>query len=200
MAGLDLIVNKADWSQCRFEPADVDGDLAANEVLLRVDRFALTSNNISYAAAGDMLDYWGFFPADSLPADEGWGRIPAMGYGDVIRSNHPEVPEGQRAFGFFPMSKHLVIQADRITPTHYVDAAAHRANLCRAHRQIYRLAGAIRTRCHLASPQRGEVRVRHDLQVHTGCGRTGIGITSANVQRARHRDRAAFRRDGNALG
>ncbi len=135
MQGTDFGVRRDDWSQTRFEDVDIDEDLKPGQVLFRVDRFALTSNNISYASAGDMLDYWGFFPADSFPADEGWGRIPAMGYGNVIRSNHPEVPEGQRAFGFFPMSKHLVIQADRITPTHYVDAAAHRAKHAPAYRQ-----------------------------------------------------------------
>ena len=135
MQGTDFGVRRDDWSQTRFEDVDIDEDLKPGQVLFRVDRFALTSNNISYASAGDMLDYWGFFPADCFPADEGWGRIPAMGYGDVISSNHPEVPEGQRAFGFFPMSKHLVIQADRITPAHYVDAAAHRAKHAPAYRQ-----------------------------------------------------------------
>ena len=134
MAGLDLIVNKADWSQCRFEPADVDGDLAANEVLLRVDRFALTSNNISYAAAGDMLDYWGFFPA----ATPGMGRIPAMGFGDVLRSRHPEVAEGERVFGFFPMSTHLRLQADAITRQGFVDKSEHRAKQAAVYRQYNR--------------------------------------------------------------
>ena len=52
--------------------------LAPGDVRLTLERFALTSNNISYALGGDFLDYWGFFPAES-----GWGRLPAMGYGIV---------------------------------------------------------------------------------------------------------------------
>ena len=141
MQGTDFGVRRDDWSQTRFEDAAVDEDLQPGQVLFRVDRFALTSNNISYASAGDMLDYWGFFPAHSFPANERWGRIPAMGYGDVIRSNHPDVPQGQRAFGFFPMSKQLVIQADRVTPGHYVDAAAHRAKHAPAYRQYSPVGG-----------------------------------------------------------
>ena len=50
--------------------------LSPGEVRLTLDRFALTSNNISYALSGDFLDYWGFFPTEN-----GWGRLPAMGYG-----------------------------------------------------------------------------------------------------------------------
>jgi hypothetical protein len=102
-----------------------------------VDRFAFTSNNISYAQAGDMLGYWKFFPA----AEEGWGRLPVMGFGDVIRSNHPEVPEGDRVFGFFPMSNHLVIQADNVTPRQYVDASPHRSESAAAYRQYTRTSG-----------------------------------------------------------
>ena len=59
-------------------------ELGPDEVLLAVDRFALTANNITYAVAGEMLGYWNFFPAEN-----GWGRIPAMGYADVVASHHP---------------------------------------------------------------------------------------------------------------
>ncbi|MEI6629696.1 MAG: DUF2855 family protein, partial [Actinomycetota bacterium] len=41
-------------------------------VVLALERFALTSNNISYAMSGDALDYWGFFPA----TQDGWGCLP----------------------------------------------------------------------------------------------------------------------------
>ena len=128
-AGLDFLVNKTDWKQHRFEDAPVP-ELAPGQVLFRVDRFAFTANNITYAAAGDMLDYWGFFPAP-----DGWGRLPTMGFADVLRSAHPEVPEGDRVFGFFPMSQHLLIQADGVTPASYIDAVPHRSR----HAPAYRL-------------------------------------------------------------
>ncbi|MCH2169648.1 DUF2855 family protein [Myxococcota bacterium] len=121
-------VRRDDWSQGRLDCSTLP-ELGPSEVLFRVDRFALTSNNVTYAAAGDMLNYWGFFPAD-----EGWGRVPVMGFGDVLASRHPEVAEGTRAFGFFPMSTHLVVEASGVTAHSFVDAAPHRSQ----HAPVYR--------------------------------------------------------------
>ena len=134
-ASSDFLVKRDDWHRCRFEPATIPNDLDAGQVLFRVDRFALTSNNISYALAGDMIGYWKFFPAE-----EGWGRIPAMGFGDVVRSNHPQVREGERVFGFFPMSNHLVIQADNVSAAQFFDAAPHRSESAPPYRQYTRIA------------------------------------------------------------
>ena len=63
-------------------------DLAPGEVRFDIDFVALTSNNVTYAVAGDLLDYWGFFPV-GLP----WGHVPAMGYGTVIESANGGVEE-----------------------------------------------------------------------------------------------------------
>ena len=128
--GSDFIVEKSNWRNTRLVPSPIDGRLDPSEVLFRVDRFALTSNNISYAMAGDTLGYWKFFPAE-----EGWGRIPAMGFGEVIRSEHPDVIEGERYFGFFPMSHHLVVQASSVNPTSFSDAAPQRSDTAPVYRQ-----------------------------------------------------------------
>lgn len=63
-----------------------------------------------------------------------------MGFGDVIASEHPEVALGERVFGFFPMSKHLVIQADRLNAGGFSDAAPHRSKHAPAYRQYSRVA------------------------------------------------------------
>jgi hypothetical protein len=126
----NFIVKKDDWSQCRNVAAEV-GNLESGQVLLRVDRFAFTSNNISYALAGDMLDYWGFFPAE-----DGWGRLPVMGFGDVAESKHDQVKPGERVFGFFPMSNYLKIQADKVNAAGFIDASPHRANHAAAYVQF----------------------------------------------------------------
>ena len=127
-APIDFQVNRDDFRDCRFVPGAPIDALAEGQVLFKVDRFALTSNNISYAAAGDMLNYWGFFPGPDR-----WGRIPAMGFGDVLESRHPEVEVGARCFGFFPMSRHLVIDAQPPS-SGIVDGVAHRAE----HAPVYR--------------------------------------------------------------
>jgi hypothetical protein len=137
MADADLVfeVRKSDWKQTRFVEEPVPA-LAPGQVLFRVDRFALTANNVTYAFAGDMLGYWRFFPCA-----EGWGRIPVMGFADVIRSTHPEVKEGTRCFGFYPMGRHLVIQPGVVSPAQIVDAAPHRAGLAPAYAQYLPTTG-----------------------------------------------------------
>jgi hypothetical protein len=123
---VDFVVSRADLSDCRFVPAPAAEDvvLADGEVLARVDCFALTANNVTYGVAGDMLSYWSFFPADA-----GWGRIPVWGFGTVRRSRHPAVPVGERLFGYFPMSTHVVLQPGAVTATHVVDSSPHRREL-----------------------------------------------------------------------
>jgi hypothetical protein len=128
-----FLVRRDDFAAGRLETSALP-ELAAGQVLLRVDRFALTSNNISYAAAGDLLDYWGFFPAEA-----GWGRIPAMGFADVIDTKHADVAEGTRVFGFFPMASHLVVDATDAGPAQFVDGVAHRAKHAQAYRQYLRV-------------------------------------------------------------
>jgi NADPH:quinone reductase-like Zn-dependent oxidoreductase len=128
-AGLDFLVNKSNWKQHRFDDAPVP-ELRPGQVLFRVDRFAFTANNISYALAGDMLGYWRFFPAP-----EGWGRLPTMGFGDVIASRHADVSEGTRCFGFYPMSRYLVIEPSAASASQIVDGAAHREGLAPAYNQ-----------------------------------------------------------------
>jgi NADPH:quinone reductase-like Zn-dependent oxidoreductase len=132
---LDFTIRRDDWRTGRIDRVTLPDALATGQVVLRVDRFALTANNISYALTGDMLGYWTFFPAD-----DGWGRLPVMGFGDVLASAHPEVKPGERVFGFFPMSTHLIVAAGDAGPAHFVDVAAHRADTALAYRQYLRVA------------------------------------------------------------
>ena len=97
-------------------------------VVLALERFALTANNISYILSGDLLDYWGFFPTE-----DGWGRLPTMGFGVVTSSGVEGVAVGERFFGFFPAGDHHVVQAEAIS-SGFVDVAPHRE----AHAMAYR--------------------------------------------------------------
>lgn len=95
--------------------------LPDNGLLVKVDRFAFTANNITYAMLGDAMKYWQLFPAP-----DGFGNIPVWGFGDVIVSKHPQVAEGERLFGYFPMATHLVIEAADVSKRGLRDGAAHR--------------------------------------------------------------------------
>ena len=46
-----------------------DAPLADGQVRIRIDKFALTSNNITYAAFGDAMNYWNFFPVAAASED-----------------------------------------------------------------------------------------------------------------------------------
>ncbi len=96
-----------------------------------MDAFALTSNNITYAVLGDMLNYWDFFPA--APGDPGddadWGRIPAWGFGDVVESRSPDVAVAERLYGYLPMSSEIVLAAGRSDEQGISDVSPHRAEL-----------------------------------------------------------------------
>ena len=114
-------VRKESWSEIRIHTDPMATELAPDEVLLKVDRQALTANNISYASSGDSLKYWEFFPAE-----DGWGRIPAMGWSEVIASAHPQVQVGERVWGFTPYATHHKIVAGKINPFSFSDVSAHR--------------------------------------------------------------------------
>lgn len=126
-------VQRSDWRKTRFVSSPLETKLAPGQVRLQVDRFALTANNVSYALAGELLGYWRFFPAE-----EGWGRIPAMGFADVVASCHDGISEGARYFGFYPMATHLTVEAADVVPGHFMDAAAHRKDTAPAYRQYVR--------------------------------------------------------------
>ena len=130
----DFWVDRSDWRKTRFVESEASDDLAPGHVRFRIDRFAFTANNISYAKAGDMLRYWDFFPAEGT-----WGRIPTMGFGDVVASTHPDVAEGERVFGFFPMSRTLVIRPERAQGEQIVDGVENRVGLAPAYNAYSRV-------------------------------------------------------------
>ena len=120
---MDFLVRRDDIRECRFEAAPVP-EPSAGEVLLEVESFSLTSNNVTYAVMGDAMSYWRFFPAE-----EGWGRVPVWGFAHVTASAHDEVREGSRVYGYFPPSSHLVVVPERVKAGGFVDASPHRAEL-----------------------------------------------------------------------
>ncbi len=123
--GIDLIVTRNDLSQTQIVKSSFPDPLPEGSCLLEIDRFALTANNITYGVAADMLRYWEFFPT----GDDTTGRIPVWGFADVVASAHPDVAVGTRVYGYLPMSTHVLIYPDRVSPVGFSDGVAHRAGL-----------------------------------------------------------------------
>ena len=94
------------------------------EVLVAIDKFGLTSNNVSYAVTGDLIGYWGYYPAE-----DNWGKVPVWGCAEVVASGCDQVPVGDRLWGFFPMASHAILQPGKVREDQFVDVAAHRQAL-----------------------------------------------------------------------
>ena len=108
----------------RIEVATRDVDPGDGEILIRIDRFALTANNITYAAHGDDMKYWDFFPAP-----DGWGMVPVWGFADVVASRCDGIAVATRVYGYWPMASHAVLAPVKVTPRGFIDGAGHRRGL-----------------------------------------------------------------------
>ena len=109
--------------------------LKEGEVLVSIDRFSLTANNVSYATAGHSIGYWNFYPAD-----DGWGKVPVWGYGDVVESRCDGVDVGERFYGFLPMASHAVLRPGSIKPGSFYDVSPYRRDLAAVYNQYQRTA------------------------------------------------------------
>ncbi len=125
MTGItEFIVQKNDLRKTRLAERTAAA-LKDGEILAKVDRFAITANNVTYGVVGEKIGYWKFFPVP----EEGDGIIPVWGFANVIQSNHPDVPVGDRLYGYFPMASHLVMAPTKVSDTRLLDGAAHRSSL-----------------------------------------------------------------------
>lgn len=98
-----------------MEPGD-------GELVLAVERFSLSANNLSYATVGNSsgLNYWRPFPAA-----DGWGRVPAWGVARVLAGDPALARPGERFVGFVPMASHMAFRGTR-THTGLRDTSAER--------------------------------------------------------------------------
>jgi Protein of unknown function (DUF2855) len=142
----DFLVNKSNLKETRFVASDVASTLQSDQILLKIAHFAFTSNNVTYAAFGEAMNYWQFFPV--APSDEGWGRIPVWGFADVVAvganissaSGPEKIAVGERIYGYFPMSSHLLVTPTQTNAMSFSDGAEHRAKLHPVYNQYRRCA------------------------------------------------------------
>jgi hypothetical protein len=133
--GASFVVRRDAFADCRVDdqppPRAADG-----EVVVQIASFGLSSNNITYAATGDTLGYWRFFPARGE-----WGSIPVWGFARVAESGHPEISSGVRLYGFFPPATHTVLRPGRCSPAGFMESSPHRTSLPGAY-NWYEVAGS----------------------------------------------------------
>ena len=110
--------------------------LEDGEARLRVERFALTANNITYAAFGKAMRYWDFFPAGETA-----GHLPVWGFAEVEECNAAGGLEvGERIYGYLPAGAELIVKPGRIEAGSFMDTSAHSAELPSAYNRYTRCA------------------------------------------------------------
>ena len=128
-----FVVERSNLHQARWVNAPAAA-LADGEVRMKVDCFALTSNNITYAAFGDAMNYWGFYPTfDAIT-----GCIPVWGFASVAESRCAGVEHGERYYGYWPIGDEAVLQPVRVNEGGFSDGAAHRRELHAVYNQYLR--------------------------------------------------------------
>ena len=123
MQTTNFIIDQKDLFKTASETVEIS-ELTAGEVLFKIDKYAFTSNNVTYAVMGHRLKYWAFFPT-AAPN----GIVPVWGFADVVASKNEQVKVGERVYGYFPMSDYLKIQAGKVNPYGFSDVAEHRKKL-----------------------------------------------------------------------
>jgi hypothetical protein len=144
----DFLVRRDDLRAWKAIDGDEPDTAGPDELRLRVERFGLTANNVTYGLLGEQLDYWRFYPAP-----DGWGRIPVWGFGEVTASGVDGIDVGERFYGYFPMSSAVTLQA-KARPDGFADASPGRDGL-----------PAIYNRYLAAMPEQGFLRAHDDANV-----------------------------------
>ena len=132
--GSALEVQLNDLSSTRWVDFD-HGDLIDGQIECQVDVTALTANNVTYGAVGDEVGYWQFYPG----SESGWGRIPVWGFADVSRSRHPQVHEGERLYGYWPMATTTMLTPGKTGSRGFTDDTSHRRELPAVYNQYVRV-------------------------------------------------------------
>lgn len=116
-------VRRDDIRQGRW--AGVTNEIGAGGVRMRIDLFALTANNVTYATFGEALGYWQHFPT----GDPTTGAIPTWGFGTVTESRCEGVDTGERFYGYFPIADECVLYPENVSTAGFSDGAEHRRGL-----------------------------------------------------------------------
>lgn len=131
-----LVNDRQDIAKTELRQDRSATELSDGEVLLQPQLFALSTNNITYAAFGESMGYWDFFPA----GDTGVGHMPVWGYGIVAESKAPGVTAGERFFGYFPIASHLKVRPSHLKQRGFLDGAEWRQSLPKSYNYYERVS------------------------------------------------------------
>jgi hypothetical protein len=125
----------------KTEMVTADTSVGHGEILVQIDSYAMTANNVTYAVFGKPAGlfgndqgYWDFFAERGEP-----GRLPVWGFATVLVSNVEGVAPGDRFYGYYPMASHAVLVPGNITPGGFSDVTPRRTTLPPIYNQYQRI-------------------------------------------------------------
>ncbi|KAG5654418.1 hypothetical protein H0H81_002607 [Sphagnurus paluster] len=114
---LSLCVPRAssglDPNQAILASSEKPSTLPQNHVLIKVDRFGFSANNITYQALGEH-PHFRYFDFNAAPASGNispttHGLFPVWGFGTIETSTHPKISNGERVYGYFAPTRYLLL-------------------------------------------------------------------------------------------
>ena len=133
-------IDRDDVTQTTIVAADTE--VGPGEILVRIDSFAMTANNITYAIFGKPAGlfgndqgYWDFFADRDVP-----GRLPVWGFATVLVSDIDGVTPGDRFYGYYPMASHAVLMPGHVGSGGFTDITPRRTTLPPIYNQYQRIA------------------------------------------------------------
>ncbi|KAL5534851.1 hypothetical protein ACEPAG_1316 [Sanghuangporus baumii] len=84
-----------------------------NYVLIRVDRFGFSANNVTYQALGE-VSHFRYFDFHKVPESnqisrDSHGLIPVWGFGTIVWTSHKRIEVGERVYGYFAPTRYLLL-------------------------------------------------------------------------------------------
>lgn len=136
-----IAIDRDDIRRAVVEPL-AEAPLAEGQIKVAITSYAMTANNITYAAFGKPMGlfgndqgYWDFFSAAGGP-----GHLPVWGFATVTASKADGVAVGEEFYGYFPMASHAVLSVGKSSPSGFTDITPQRTTLPPIYNQYQRVS------------------------------------------------------------
>ncbi|KAI9339378.1 hypothetical protein BDR26DRAFT_837849 [Obelidium mucronatum] len=109
-----LEIDVCDFKSVGVTTLDVLPPLAVNSIRVKIEKFAISANNITYVALGKSMHYNEFFPTRTPNQT---CTLPVWGVATVTASTHHLVQPGVRIYGYFPAASLYDFEPSIVTKT-----------------------------------------------------------------------------------
>lgn len=125
----------------KAEVVTAETSVGSGEILVQIDSYAMTANNVTYAVFGKPAGlfgndqgYWDFFAERNAP-----GRLPVWGFATVLVSDIEGIAPGDRFYGYYPMASHTVLRPGHVSAGGFTDVTLRRTTLPPIYNQYSRI-------------------------------------------------------------